>query len=221
MRLKNLDIRTATQSSLSLNIQANPICLRCNPSPHRANSQLFTSTLYLASLNLCKVINHESMKLPSSLPGTPISAIETRHIIWIYCQYLDIWASLVAQAVKNLPAVQETQVWSLIGKIPWRREWMVTHSTILAWRIPWTEKPGRVQSIVSQSQMQLSNQTTTNRTDKLLLRDISPWLTHEEVVYFGVSHSWILGLLLPQITMEGVDFLKSCQISEHSWWNLK
>ena len=41
-------------------------------------------------------------------------------------------ASLVAQLVKNLPAMQETWV----GKIPWRREWLL-HSSILAWKIPW------------------------------------------------------------------------------------
>ena len=41
--------------------------------------------------------------------------------------------------VKNLPAVWETWVQSLVGKIPWRREW---YSSILAWEIPWTEDPG-------------------------------------------------------------------------------
>ena len=50
---------------------------------------------------------------------------------------------LVAQTVKNLPAVQHTRVWSLGWEGPLR---MATHSSILAWRIPWTEKPGRLQS---------------------------------------------------------------------------
>ena len=45
------------------------------------------------------------------------------------------WASLVAQLVKNLPAMQETQVWSLAWKDPLEKG-MVTHSSILAWRIP-------------------------------------------------------------------------------------
>ena len=51
--------------------------------------------------------------------------------------------------VKNLPAVQETWVRSLGWEDPLEKE-MATHSSILAWRIPWTEKPGRLQSIGSQ-----------------------------------------------------------------------
>ena len=49
----------------------------------------------------------------------------------------DIWASLVAQLAKNLPAVQETWVWSLGWEDPLEKE-TATHSNILAWRIPWT-----------------------------------------------------------------------------------
>jgi len=56
-----------------------------------------------------------------------------------------IWASLVAQSVKNLPAMQETWVQSLVWEYPLEKE-MATHSSILAWRIPWTEKYGRLQS---------------------------------------------------------------------------
>ena len=55
-------------------------------------------------------------------------------------------ASLVAQMVKNLLAMQETQVQSLGQKDP-LEEGMVIYSNILAWRIPWTEKPGGLQSI--------------------------------------------------------------------------
>ena len=47
------------------------------------------------------------------------------------------WASFVAQLVKNLPAMWETMFYPWVGKIPWRRE-KATHSSILAWRIPWT-----------------------------------------------------------------------------------
>ena len=53
--------------------------------------------------------------------------------------------SLVAQMVKNLPAVQETQVQSLGWENPLENG-MATHSSILAWRIPWTEEPCRLQS---------------------------------------------------------------------------
>ena len=48
--------------------------------------------------------------------------------------------------VKNLPAMQETHVPSLGQEDPLEKE-MATHSNILAWRIPWTEEPGRVQSM--------------------------------------------------------------------------
>ena len=56
------------------------------------------------------------------------------------------WASLVAQLVKNLPAVQETQVRSLGQEDPLEKE-MATHSNLLAWEIPWTEEPVRLQSM--------------------------------------------------------------------------
>ena len=55
------------------------------------------------------------------------------------------WASLVAQTVKNLPAMQETWIWSLGWEDP-LEEGMATHSSILVWKIPWTEEPGGLQS---------------------------------------------------------------------------
>ena len=58
-------------------------------------------------------------------------------------------ASLVAQRLKSLTAMQETWVWSLGWEDPLEKE-MVTHSSILAWRIPWTENPGGLQSMGSQ-----------------------------------------------------------------------
>ena len=58
-------------------------------------------------------------------------------------------ASLVAQMVKNLPAIQKTWVWPLGWEDPLEKG-MATHSSILAWRNPWTEEPGRLQSMGSQ-----------------------------------------------------------------------
>ena len=55
-------------------------------------------------------------------------------------------ASLVAQILKHLPAVQETQVQSLGQDNPLEKE-MATHSSILAWKIPWSEEPDRLQSM--------------------------------------------------------------------------
>ena len=58
-------------------------------------------------------------------------------------------ASLVTQMVKNLPAMQETLVQLLGQEDPLEKE-MATHSSILAWKIPWTEEPGGQQSMGSQ-----------------------------------------------------------------------
>ena len=69
--------------------------------------------------------------------------------IRIYTFYYIVWASLVAQIVKNLPAMQ---TWALsLGYEDPLEESMVTHSSILTWRIPRTEEPGRLQSIGSLS----------------------------------------------------------------------
>ena len=57
--------------------------------------------------------------------------------------------SVYAQLVKNLPAMQETQVQSLGQEDPLEKE-MATHSSILAWKILWTEEPGGLQSLRSQ-----------------------------------------------------------------------
>ena len=57
-----------------------------------------------------------------------------------------IQASLVAQMVKNLPAMQETQVQSLGREDPLEKR-MASHSSILAWRMPWTEEPLGLQSV--------------------------------------------------------------------------
>ena len=58
-------------------------------------------------------------------------------------------ASLVAQMAKNPPAIQETRVQSLSWEDPLEKG-MTTHSSILVWRIPWTEEPGGLQSMESQ-----------------------------------------------------------------------
>ena len=63
-------------------------------------------------------------------------------------RYAYVWASVVAQLLKNLPAMQETRV----GSLGWEdslEEGMATRCRILAWRIPWTEEPGGLQSMVS------------------------------------------------------------------------
>ena len=66
------------------------------------------------------------------------------------------WTSLVAQMVKRLPTMWETQVQSLGREDPLEKE-ITTHSSILAWKIPWTEEPGRLQSMGLRSRTRLSD----------------------------------------------------------------
>ena len=75
------------------------------------------------------------------IPGSERSAGEG---IGYLLQYS--WASFVAELVKNLPAMQETWVQSLGWEDPLEKG-KATHSSILAWRITWTEEPGRLQSM--------------------------------------------------------------------------
>ena len=63
--------------------------------------------------------------------------------------FSELWASLVAQTVQNLPAVWETQVQTLSQEDPLEKG-MAAHPSILAWKIPWTKQPVRLQSMGSQ-----------------------------------------------------------------------
>ena len=78
--------------------------------------------------------------------------------------------SLVAQSVKNLRAMQKTQVQSLGGVEPLEKE-MATHSSILAWEIPWTEEPGGLQSMGSQ-RVRHDLATKPYKTGKITLLDL-------------------------------------------------
>ena len=73
-------------------------------------------------------------------------------IFGVYLSY----SSLVAQVVKNLPAMKETWVQSL-GWEDSLEEEMATHSSIVAWRIPWIKEPGWLRSMGSQGWTQLGN----------------------------------------------------------------
>ena len=88
--------------------------------------------------------------------------------------FLHLRASLVAQSVKNLPAVQETQVRSLGWEDPLEKE-MATHSSILAWKISWTEEPGGLQSMGSQ---RVGHDWATNTQTYSTLQMRSLWSIH-------------------------------------------
>ena len=110
-------------------------------------------------------------------------------ILWGLLHAYYMWrASLLAQTVKNLPAMQVTQVRFLGQEDPLEKE-MATHSSILAWRIPWREEPGRLQSMESQESdttYQLKNHNymwctielkrvswTARKSNQSILKDIS------------------------------------------------
>ena len=76
-----------------------------------------------------------------------MDVITKYHRVGFYFGY--IWASLVTQMLKNLSAMRETQVQSLGQEDPLEKT-VATHSNILAWRIPWSEEPGGLQSRVLQ-----------------------------------------------------------------------
>ena len=78
---------------------------------------------------------------PGSIPGSGRISGEG-----IGYPLLSSWSSLVVQTVRNLPAMQETLVQSL-SQEDHLEKGMTTHSSILTWRITWTEEPGRLQSI--------------------------------------------------------------------------
>ena len=76
-----------------------------------------------------------------------VDYLNIRSPSWFICSDFGwVWASLVAQRVKRLPAMQDTQVRSLGGEDPLEKE-MATHSSTVAWKISWTEKPGGLQSM--------------------------------------------------------------------------
>ena len=112
-------------------------------------------------------------------------------------------ASLVAQMVKHMPAMWETQVRSLSWDNPLEEE-MATHSSILAWKIPWTEKPGRLQSMGSQSQTRLSDLTFT-------------FLSHQN----GWNECRLLWGLWNQVSTSFIPLLYWCRYWEWFLWGNK
>ena len=88
-------------------------------------------------------------------------------------------ASLVAQRIKHLPAMQETWVRPLVWEDPLEKE-MATHSSIPAWRIPWTEEPGGLQSAGSQ---RVGHDWATSHTHKELTNIVKLLLIQFHIVW--------------------------------------
>ena len=108
-------------------------------------------------------------------------------------------ASLVLQMVKNPPAAQETRVWSLDGEDPLVKE-MATHSSILVWRIPWTEEPDWLESIWGlKSQTWLRKWTTTttllwNHHHDLDHKSVSPYSFLSSICCFHCCMTFVVFL---------------------------
>ena len=101
----------------------------------------------------------------------------------IHYELILTWPSLVAQMVKNLPAVQETQVRFLRWKDPLEKG-MATHSSILAWRIPWTEQPDGLWSM---------GYKESDMTEGLR-QDILTWLYQQRPFFQIRPHSQLPGV---------------------------
>ena len=86
-------------------------------------------------------------------------------IFHIFRHYRLPWNFLIAQMVKNVPIVQETQVRSLGQEDPLEKE-MATHTHIPAWRIPWTEEPGGYSGV---AESDMAKQLKHTHTDCLMM----------------------------------------------------
>ena len=100
---------------------------------------------------------------------------EPGHFPWLMHHFHTFPSSLVAQMVKRLLTMQETRVRSLDWEDPLKKE-MATHSSTLAWKIPWTEEPGRLHSMGLQSRTRLSDFTFTFQKHPGLISFKMGWL---------------------------------------------
>ena len=110
-----------------------PMEHQCPPSPHAGFTDKcthFSSQSLVPTTTLFTHVYWESQGQMKFFMATSL------------CNWFPHVASLVGQGVKNLPAMQKTRVRSLGQEDPLEKE-MATHSSILAWRIPWTEEPGQ------------------------------------------------------------------------------
>ena len=109
----------------------------------------------------------------------------TRHVLLMVHSF-----PCVAQAIKNLSAMQNIWVQSLGWEDPLEKE-MATHSSILAWRIPWTEEPGGLQSIGSQ-RVGHDWVTNTSAFNGSYPKDVRQWIFFIES-YYILCRIWQLG----------------------------
>ena len=117
----------------------------CNPPGSSVYGILQARILEWVAMSSCRGSSWPRDQISISYQKPPYTHTHTHTYVHIYTHR----ASQVALVVKNPTVIHETWVRSLGGEDPLEKE-MVTHSSILAWRIPWTEEPGGLQSIGSQ-----------------------------------------------------------------------
>ena len=139
---KKMNLPLATSSSLLGHVSKQGSCYEDN-SPGKAKK----SPDFLPCYWQNESFPNESYRVTATLRSVSLTHTHTPHIHTI-CSHIS-GASLVARLVNDLPAVQEIWVWSLGWEDPLEKE-MATHSSILAWKISWTEEPGGLQSMGSQ-----------------------------------------------------------------------
>ena len=123
-------------------------------------------------------------KIYPPLPPSSVPSLKSTWLTWFW------GASRVAQRGKHLPAMQETWVWSLGQEDPLEKE-MAIYSSTLAWKIPWTEKPSRLQSMGLQ---RVGHDWATS-----LSFFLSTWFFS---LYWNLTFSWALSYSPIQIITE-------------------
>ena len=111
--------------------------------PQASSHQTAEKTEAWGREGLARVPLEDFFPTPEGTPGSRAGEVQ------MGAPLFKMQASVGAQMLQNLPAMQETRIWPLGGEDPLEKG-MATHSSILAWRIPQTEKPGRLQSMGSQ-----------------------------------------------------------------------
>ena len=157
-----------------------------------------------------------------------------------------VWASLVSQSVKTLPAVQDTQARSLGQEDPLEKG-IATHSSILAWRIPWTEEPGRLYSPWCPTELDMTEWLTLSlpffksvylcqffRLAVGVKRDSHLWLqTHSTVILYNAFAVTLPHLLCDITCASSLSYVwlfvtlwtvthqapLSMKFSRHGYWN--
>ena len=138
------------------------------------------------------------------------------HLLAVISSYrpYKIRAYLVAQMVKNLPAMQETQVWSLGWEEPLEKG-RATHFSTLTWKIPWTEEPGGLQSMGLQ---RVGHHWTTTTTIIHILA--GPGEFHGkmyEMPSTGLGHSGLLEILVALPVFTAWHSRSTYQLEVHIW----